>query len=252
MNAQRGVALAEWLLASVIGLLLTMAAVAWLSSSWQMALLQRQTLQIANAGQWLLTRLGQRAELAGFGAMHPLALDDPRLNNWLSSNNQGVGKPASDQLTLQFAVDRELMDCEGTRIAVGQTLVERYFVRTDSSAPGWVLACDAGQCDASTCSRLGDAGVALLADVDSFQVLFGLAPTVDGVVAYLDASQLRSIEPRPRVHSLRVGLLLRGSDILLRKKRWQPPAEWLGYQLESVNDARAHRAFSQTFELPNG
>lgn len=252
MNAQRGIALAEWLLASVIGLMLLMAAVAWLSSSWNMALSQRQGMQTASAGHWLIQRVAQRAEMAGLGDVHPLALDDPRLTAWLSENNQGLGKPASDQLTLQFTVENELLDCEGTRVLPGNKLIERYFVRADSSAPGWVLACDAGLCASNTCSRLGDAGVALLADVDSFQVLYGLSPNANLAGAYIDATALRSMSPPPRVSSMRLGVLLKGSELLPRKRRWQAPTEWLGLSLDSVSDARTHRAISQTLELPNG
>lgn len=252
MKSQKGVALAEWLLASVIGIILMMAALAWLSSSWQLALGQRQALQTANAGQWALQRLRQRVEWAGFGGVHPLALDDARVSAWLSDNNRGLGKPLSDQLTLQYLVDRAVLDCEGTRVLPGQVLVERYFVRADSSTSGWVLACDAGQCDTHDCSRLGDAGIALLADVDSFQVLYGLAPSDSLAGAYVDASALRSMSPATRVRSLRIGLFLRGSELLPRKRRWQPPADWLGISLGSITDARAHRALTQTLELPNG
>ena len=70
---QRGMALAEWLLASALGLLILMAALAWLSSSWQLAISQRQPLQMANAGVWLLQRISLGAVLAGFAAVHPLA-----------------------------------------------------------------------------------------------------------------------------------------------------------------------------------
>ena len=252
VGGQLGMALAEWLLACVLGLLILMAALAWLNSSWQLAISQRQPLQMANAGAWILQRIGLSAELAGFGAEHPLGLDDARLSAWRSENNLGIGKPASDQLTLQRLLDQDVLDCEGTRVSAGNVLVERYFMRTDSSAAGWVLACDAGQCNADSCSRLGDAGAALLADIDSLQVLYAV-PAVPGQASqYVDASVLKSMSPTPRVLSLRVGVLLRGSEPLSRKRRWQPPQEWLGMSLSAVTDSRAHAAFSQTMELPNG
>lgn len=249
---QCGMALAEWLLASALGLLILMAAVAWLNSSWQLAIAQRQPLQMANAGAWILQRISLSADLAGFGAVHPLALDDPRLGAWRSENNLSVGKPASDQLTLQRLLDQDLLDCEGTRVLAGNVLVERYFMRTDSSAAGWVLACDAGQCNADSCSRLGDAGAALLADIDSFQVLYGVPAASGQASQYVDATVLKNLSPTPRVLSVRVGVLLHGSESLPRKRRWQPPQDWLGVSLSVVTDTRAHAAFSQTMELPNG
>lgn len=251
-SGQRGMALAEWLLASVLGLLILMAALAWLNSSWQLAISQRQPLQLANAGAWILQRISLSTELAGFGAVHPLALDDPRLITWRSENNLGVGKPASDQLTLQRLLDRDVLDCEGTRVLAGNILIERYFMRTDSSAPGWVLTCDAGQCNTDSCIRLGDAGAAMLADIDSLQVLYGVPAAAGQASQYVDATVLKNMSPAPRVLSLRVGVLLRGSDSLPRKRRWQPPQEWLGLSLTAITDTRAHAAFSQTMELPNG
>lgn len=249
---QCGTALAEWLLASALGLLILMAALAWLNSSWQLAIAQRQPLQIANAGAWILQRISLSAGLAGFGALHPLALDDPRLSAWRSENNLGIGKPASDQLTLQRLLDQDLLDCEGTRVTAGNVLVERYFLRADSSASGWVLACDAGQCNADSCSRLGDAGAALLADIDSLQVLYGLPAAAGQAGQYVDATVLKSMSPMPRVLSLRVGVLLHGSEPLPRKRRWQPPLEWVSLSLTAITDTRAHAAISQTMELPNG
>ncbi|MEK6790050.1 MAG: PilW family protein [Pseudomonadota bacterium] len=249
---QRGMALAEWLLASALGLLILMAALAWLSSSWQLAISQRQPLQMANAGVWLLQRISLSAEMAGFGAVHPLALDDPRLSAWHSENNLGVGKPASDQLTMQRLLDQDVLDCEGTRVLAGNVLVERYFMRADSSSAGWVLACDAGQCNADGCSRLGDAGAALLADIDSLQVLYGVPAATGQSSQYVDATVLSGMSPTTRVLSLSVGVLLHGSESLPHKRRWQPPPDWLGLSLVAVTDKRAHAAFSQTMELPNG
>lgn len=208
---QRGVALAEWLLASALGLLILIAALAWLNSSWQLAIAQRQPVQMASAGVWLMDRIRQSAELAGFGAVHPLALDDARLSVWRSENNLGVGKPASDQLTLQRVLDEDVLDCEGTRVLAGNVLVERYFMRTDSSSSGWVLACDAGQCNAEACSRLGDAGVALLSDIDSLQVLYAVPSATGQASQYVDASILKGLSPMPRVLGLRVGVLLQGN-----------------------------------------
>lgn len=249
---QRGIALAEWLLASVLGLLILMAALAWLNSSWQLAMAQRQPVQLANAGVWLLQRIRLSAELAGFGAVHPLALDDPRLSTWRSENNLGAGKPASDQLTLQRQLDEDVLDCEGARVLAGNVLVERYFMRADSNSAGWVLACDAGQCSADACSRLGDAGAALLADIDSLQVLYGVPAAAGQASQYVDATTLKAMSPIPRVLSLSVGVLLHGSESLPRKHRWQAPQDWLGLNLGAVSDARAHAALSQTMELPNG
>lgn len=249
---QRGMALAEWVIASALGVLVLIAALAWLNSSWKLAIQQRQPMQMASSGWWILERIRQSVDLAGFGAVHPLALNDARLSLWHSADNRGAGKPASDQLTLQRLLDVDALDCEGTRVPAGNVLIERYFMRTDTSAPGWVLACDAGQCNADACSRLGDAGVALLSDIDSLQVLYAVPAATGQSSRYVDAGVLKGMSPIPRVLSLRVGVLLQGGEPLPHKRRWLAPEAWLGLSLDAVIDARSHAAFSQTMELPNG
>ena len=92
----------------------------------------------------------------------------------------------------------------------------------------------------------------MIADIDSLQVLYGVPAATGQASQYVDATALKAMSPVPRVLSLRVGVLLHGSESLPRKRRWQPPPEWLGLKLPAITDARAHAAFSQTMELPNG
>lgn len=251
-GGQAGMALAEWTLAALLGVLLLAAALAWLQSSLQLALMQRLPQQMAEEACWLLQRLEQAALLAGEGGVQPLGGGDQRLAAWQVADGTGPGSPASDQLLLRRRLSVAVLDCEGVRVPAGDELVERYFLRSDSSAPGWVLACDAGACNAAGCRELGDAGAALLSEVDSFQVLYGLAADAGATVSYVDAATLRASPLTPRLVSLRVGLLLHSRESAVRSRRWSMPADWLGLTLPVVTGRSARSAWQQTLVLPHG
>lgn len=249
---QRGIALAEWTLAALLGAFILAAALAWLQSSLQLALLQRIPLQMAEETAWLLQRLQHGGMLAGQGGVHPLGGQDARLAAWQVSDGQGPGVPASDQLVLVRHLDVETLDCEGTRVIAGDDLVERYFLRGDSSAPGLVLACDAGACNIGGCRDLGDAGVPLQSDIDSLQVLYGLPRSPGQAVRYVDAATWRALSPRPGLASLRIGLLQRSRESMSRVRRWPLPADWLGLNLPPVTDRVARSAWQLTLAVPHG
>lgn len=250
--SQRGSALAEWTLAALLGAFILAAALAWLQSSLQLALLQRMPVQMAEEAVWLLQRLSREAMLAGQGGVHPLGSDDGRLAAWQVSDGQGPGSPASDQLLLVRYLDAEVMDCEGARTGAGEVLVERYFLRADSSASGLVLACDAGACNANGCRELGDAGAPLQSGVDSFQVLYGLPRSPGQSVRYVDASAWRELVPAPGLASLRIGLLQRSRESVSRARRWSLPADWLGLELPPATAQVARSAWQQTLVVPHG
>lgn len=251
-TSQRGSALAEWTLAALLGAFILAAALAWLQSSLQLALLQRMPVQMAEEAVWLLQRLSREAMLAGQGGVHPLGSDDQRLAAWRVSDGQGPGSPASDQLLLVRHLAAAALDCEGVRADVGEVLVERYFLRADSSAPGLVLACDAGACNTGGCRGLGDAGVPLQSGIDSFQVLYGLPRSPGHGVGYVDATAWNALLPSPGLASLRIGLLQRSRETVSRARHWSLPLDWLGLELPSATAQVARSAWQQTLVVPHG
>jgi len=251
-GAELGMALAEWTLAAMLGVILLAAALTWLQGSLQMALVQRVPLQMAGDAAWLFRRLELAALQAGRGGAHPLGNDDARLAPWRMTDGSGPGTPASDQLLLRRRLEAGTLDCEGRRLAVGTDMVERYFLRADSSASGLVLACDAGFCDAAGCHDLGDAGAALLSEVDSFQVLYAAITEAALAPGYVDATSWLAQPAPPRLLALRVGLLLRSRESVARPRRWSLPADWLGHDLRSASDRQAHSAWQQTLAVPHG
>lgn len=249
---QRGFTLAEWLLASLLGVLVLAAALAWLQAALRLQLSQRAPAELADTGLWLYRRWWSQALLAGQGGVHPLGLDDPRLAAWRPADGSGSGSPASDQLVLVRRLEAAGRDCEGNTIAAGELLVERWLVRADSSAPGFALACDGGSCGVSGCQRLGDSGMAVQGDIDSLQVLYGLMPATGVAARYVDAATLLAISPPPRVGSLRIGLLAHSHERLPDGRGWRAPVDWLGLALPVQPAGRAHAAWQWTLEVPNG
>ncbi len=249
---ESGLALAEWTLAALLGVLILAAALAWLQACLQLALLQRMPLQMAEEAGWLLQRLSRAAMLAGQGGVHPLASGDARLAAWPVGDGVGPGTPASDQLLLRRRLAADTLDCEGTRVTAGDELVERYFLRSDSSAPGLVLACDAGSCAADGCHGLGDAGAPLQSDIDSFQVLYGMAAEPGQVIRYVDATGWRAQSPPPHLASLRIGLLQHSREAAARVRRWPLPADWLGLTLTAMPGHAARSAWQLTLAVPHG
>lgn len=249
---QRGFTLAEWLLASLLGVLVLAAALAWLQAALRLQLSQRAPAELADSGLWLHRRWAAQALLAGQGGVHPLGLDDPRLAAWRPADGGGGGSPASDQLVLVRRLDVAGRDCEGNTVTAGELLVERWLVRADSSAAGLALACDGGSCGVSGCQRLGDSGMAVQGDIGSLQVLYGLAPAPGLAGRYVDADALLAISPTPRVGSLRIGLLAHSRERLPDGRAWPVPADWLGLDLPAQPTGRAHAAWQWTLEVPNG
>lgn len=250
---QRGLALAEWTLAALLGVFMLAAAMAWLQSSLQMARSQRLPLQMAAEAVWLLKRLELAALLAGQGGLQPLGEGDARLQDWRVSDGSGPGSPASDQLVLRRVLAADSLDCEGRRLTAGSELVERYFLRADSAASGLVLACDAGSCDTGGCHDLGDAGAALLSEVDSLQLLYGIGGAdAQAPPRYVDASVLRTMTAPAMLRSLRVGLLLRSRELRHRDGRWAVPADWPGPAVQPAPDHHARAIWQMTMAVPHG
>lgn len=250
MRRQQGWLLVEWLLAAVLGMLVLASMTTLLQDALLLARSQRAQGPMQQAAVWLLHRLGDAITLAGQGGVHPLGLDDTRLGAWWPDNDQGPGKAASDQLLLSHVAAQDGMDCEGTRVGAGQQVVERYFLRADSSGPGWVLACDAGLCDAQGCVRLGDAGTALQAEVDSLQVRYLLPGVAGESGAWVEAGDLRQRLPAvPTVLGIRMALLMRGTEMQLRNLRWSTPPEWFGPALSLATDRLPHGLWLMTREI---
>lgn len=163
-----------------------------------------------------------------------------------------TGTLKSDQLVLQYKRDTDSFDCEGNAVPAGYYVVERYFLRADtttarSGEPNpLALACNAvhygvsntatGQIDPvksekgelkktflfkNTTAKINGDGTILMNRVDHFHFLLGIETGVDVLlnpsksrVRYLTVSQYNSLTavPKPNIVEVRVGLVVRSSN----------------------------------------
>ncbi|MGP4713750.1 PilW family protein [Psychrobacter sp. DM8] len=180
------------------------------------------------------------------GAAIPVALLSSNASANSTSNLKGIAN--SDQLTIQYRSDREgTFDCEGDVIPQGFYVIERYFVRTDTTvtpnAPG--LACASaiysynettaggatgidiasyivpGETDA-TANNLAGTGTIIIPNVDYFRATLGISSSRDFAtdpanldIAYVQipaAANLATVLDTRRIVSLQIGILARSNN----------------------------------------
>lgn len=245
---EAGFSLVEWLLALLIGSLTLASALLLLQVQLQHLTRLRVPQSVQQDAIWLLARWQHGVILAGQGGVAALGWPQPGLRSWWPADGSGAGSPRSDQLLLQRELSQAASDCEGTLVAAGRVLVERYHVRSDNSSRQLVLACDAGSCAGDLCQRLGDAGVALAAGVRSLQVLYAVAVAGEapGTMRWLDATRLTA-EQQASVRGIRIGLLLSAPEPAGGQA---VSGEWFGHVLTPEPGHVRH--WQMTWELPHG
>jgi len=176
-----GFSLVELMVSLTLGTLVTLAAVSLFSTNQRTFSLQRDLSEVQEQGRFAMDYIAR--DLREFGL-----LDDDAVNpadvGLVTSPVAGIAIPvsaeggaadtASDRLTYAF---NGFVDCEGDSVAAGVPayIVNSYWLDGDGE-----LRC-IGSVDPAT------GGVTLLANVDSFQVLYGIdfnpSGEPDGVAA---------------------------------------------------------------------
>ena len=136
------------------------------------------------------------------------------------SNITGIN---SDQLTIQFknTTGVKIADCESADVELGDTVIERYFIRSSSTTgQGLLLACDAGRVTDTGITGLSanyqSGGSEVILGVDQFKILLGIqtdAPSNAGLMRYLTASEYLALSgTKPPITAVKIGLIVRGSS----------------------------------------
>ncbi len=147
----------------------------------------------------------------------------------------------SSQLTIQFQAPTAMTDCEGSQVAAGDQVIQRYFLRedrllgnppSDPELKNLVLACDAGRniggvlygsgggAVNTTPNSFQGYGQVLMNRVDHFCVTFGTeiqSGTDAGKLAYLTPNMYKNLVVpsggvKPKILSIQIGLLVRSMD----------------------------------------
>ncbi|MCG8392416.1 MAG: PilW family protein [Pseudomonadales bacterium] len=213
---QTGFSLLELMVAMVLGLIVTLAAAQIFTANLRSSETQKVMTEVQESGRYALQMLASDLRRAGTPQTdHSLAtpgagyITQPILFGANSSREGGNAADANDALAFQFYGVR---DCEGDRVP-GATvdnpalITNVYDVRLNPETGINELFCE-GDVDA------GSNGAAMIAGIDSFQVLYGVdRPRVAGesrldrvafAGRYLNADNVAG----ETVVSVRVGLLV--------------------------------------------
>ena len=194
----RGFSLVELMVAMVLGLLLTAAAVCLFSTNQRTFQLQQTMGQLQEQGQLAMRFINQDVRKIGLvredvGALVLPGIITTGASPAPSSNNDENG---NDRLTFSF---HGAVDCEGESLMPLQNtvVVNTYWVDDD------------GQLNCEGNLSVGSNGVTLLRGVRSFQVLYGIDTEHDGIASvsqYITADEL-DLDQDP-VLAIKLGVLM--------------------------------------------
>lgn len=234
-RCQRGLTLVELMVALVLSMLLTLAALQLFSTNQRSFLLQQTSSALEEDGQMVLRYIAADIRNAGLdsadnGTRRPVTLGG---ETPLSLDG---GDDGNDELVLASWGNT---DCQGASTASGnpEIIRNRYFVNADG-----VLSCE-GSLSA------GDP-VELLPGVESFQVQFGIDGNENGTLEvnrYLNADQINDDSV---ITVIRFSVLLRSADNLPVAPKAQD-FYVLGTKVTSPSDARIRRVFTSTVQIRN-
>lgn len=284
MNTRaRGFTMIELMVALVLGLVISAAAIQLFLTNQISMNFQRGMNDVLANGRFVIDQMVSDVRLAGLGpgvassstasAINPIIFattDLPGLasGSQVSADNRGTPSltandgagilAASDQIVVQHLAMTATVDCEGNSVSAGTYVISRYFVRADTANNNVpALACDAATSNGSAVSGYGDGGVVLVDGVDSFQVLYGIDDGPNNsaqVTQYVTATAYNALSPKPVILAVRIGLYLQSGE---RAGDVKPPTaavQVLDQSIAAANvpdDARLRRLFISTVGLRN-
>jgi type IV pilus assembly protein PilW len=216
---QSGLSLIELMIALLLGTLLVAGAVKIFTSNTQAFRLQDQVSSTQENGRLALEIMLHDLRRAGYGA--PMGTNGDILGIVGKDGSATTGSfpgllADSDEVTVVYSAGT---DCQGNTTA-GGIAYNRYYIAMDNNLPA--LFCGTVTCvtgaTGSTCTPTGIGSGALVRGVESFQVLYGLAPpnaTGNGYTApvrYVKASEagtFNGVTGTPVVAAVRIALVIR-------------------------------------------
>lgn len=235
---QGGYTIVELLIAGVLGLVLLAGVGQLFVGSNQTFRMQRQLADVQDAGRFAVWFLKEELERYGVetGPGEPPAAINPDF--WVDG-----GDAENDEITIRYEVEGAAADCAGSAVdeddddsdldADGNFEVQnRYFIQDGS------LLCEGNG---------GGEAQPLVANVDAFQILYGLDSNNDNVVdQYIIADD---ITEAGRVLAVRFALLIRGETNQSIPK--QNRAYQVADQEFEFDDQIPRRLFGVTAHLRN-
>lgn len=239
-----GFTLIELMISLVLGLLISAAVIQVYLTNTKTASTQKSGSELQEASVFGLQQLESHLRLANLGNSVTSITDttagggivispenigleptDTSKNLYFTRNggDSNITGINSDQLTIQFknTTGVKIADCESADVELGDTVIERYFIRSSSTTgQGLLLACDAGR--VTTAGITGwsanyqSGGSEVILGVDQFKILLGIqtdAPSDAGLMRYLTPSEYLALSgTKPPITAVKIGLIVRGSS----------------------------------------
>lgn len=256
IQAQVGFTLVELVVALGLGLIITGAALQLFTSGIINTRLQQAGSELQDSGVFGLDYIARDIRLANYGNINQPAVTDVvpyagvvltsgsstsnlpfSISNAVSTTNSGVSnvnESKSDQLVIQFLAPNDMVNCEGLLVFAGDYIIQRYFLRQDTSGSStdYALVCDANKPKANRGDVTGwpklatdiqdfnGAGEVIMPRVDQVQFLLGTKTTTTFAYYTFDqyiaaAKAARTAVPAqsvPRVVSIKMSVLVRSKD----------------------------------------
>lgn len=227
---QRGISLVELMVALVLGLLVSGAAMQLLLTNQQTFALQSTSSTMQDDGQMLLRYMMADIRQAGRGSaiagtVPPVIFDTSQP---AFSKEGGTGP---DELVIRFSGDR---DCQGTVSATPQDITNRYFVSSGA------LSCS---------GSLSTGSVELLPRVETFQVQYGVDIVPNNVVSVGRWVNADDVGSRPVV-AIRFAVLL-ASDGETNVEHTASTHHVLNQLVTAPADSRLRKVFGSTVYIRN-
>lgn len=225
MNAQqRGFTLVELMVAMLIGLILTLAALQVFLTNQRTFALQQALTELNEDGQLAIRYMVADIRRAGqgddvLGAVEPV---------WLEQASDGGS--GNDTLAIQYW---------GLDTCTGEQFVDPTEVQSIYSIS------NTGELQ---CTSNGETA-GLLTGVESFQVLYGIDTADDGELGPIQYVNAGSLDEDSIVVAIRVGLLL--SSDSFNQGEATARNYWVLDQQASTNDALLRRVYSTSVQLRN-
>jgi len=230
-SLSRGFSLVELMIALVLGLVVTLAATQMFNINQRSFQLQQAMADIQEQGQLTLRFIANDIRMTGFFDPDTAGDVGVVVSGGMASANGASG--ASDRLTIAYH-GRE--DCEGGTSVDLTQVINSYWVSDGA------LRCNGNLSAAS--------GVALIDNVESFQVLYGLraAGLPPRVEQYVTAG---SIGANDQVIAIKVAFMLSNDEVYLGPETASQSVVLLDEKIDTPEDGAMRRLFYRTVAIRN-
>ncbi len=213
-HRQQGFTLIELMISITLGLLVIAIASQIYLTSYSTNTIQKSSSDITASNIFGIQQVESHVRLANLGnEIRQIDNTTPNGGIVLSQSNAPSiktdyitsGGSLSDRLTIQFrnVTGDNIFDCEGSGIAVGDSVIESYYLEDGH------LKCDASQAGAS---GLTGKGGTLIKGVDVFSIRLGVQDKTGNTAYMTTADYLAFAGTKPVITSVKMGILLRGNQ----------------------------------------